>query len=102
MDTELIKRTSRTRYLNQVAKLSARESHLAKLVLTAQGGSWQVSPELIAFLTVEALGDTTVLLDMFDNPVTVNRQQLLAQCIDTYNTVMASWAATIETINEQR
>ena len=102
MDTDLIKRTSRIRYLNQAAKLTARESHLAQLILTTQGGSWQVSQELIAFLSVELLGDTTVLLDMFDNPVTVDRQQLLQECVATYTQVMKDWAATIETINEQR
>ena len=102
MDTDLIKRTSRTRYLNQAAKLTARESHTARLILTTQGGSWQVSQELIAFLSVTALGSTIVLLDMYDNPVTVNRDQLLRECIATYTTVMKSWAATIETINEQR
>jgi hypothetical protein len=102
MNVKLIKKTSRTRYLHQSAKLSAKENHLAKLILTTQGGSWQVNQELIAFLSIERLGEKIVLLDMFDNPITVNRLALLTECINTYTNVMSSWANALTIINDQR
>lgn len=102
MNINTIKKTSKTRYLHQSAKLSAKENHLAKLIIISHGGSWQVTQELIAFLSVEQLGKQIVLLDMFDNPITVNRLSLLTDCINTYTSVMTSWAETLITINNLR
>ncbi len=102
MNVNLIKKTSKTRYLHQSAKLSTKENHLAKLILTTQGGSWQVNQELIAFLSVEQFGETVILLDIYDNPVRVNRQQLFNEASSLYETVMTDWYHTVNKINNQR
>ena len=102
MNVNTIKKISKTRYLHQSAKLSTKENHLAKLILTTQNGSWQVNQELIAFLSVERFGETVILLDMYDNPVRVNRQHMFNLASDLYETVMNDWYRTVNTINNQR
>jgi hypothetical protein len=102
MTVELIKRTAKARYLHTVAKLTAKENHIAQLLLTAQGGTFRVTHELIAFLSITKLGDTVVILDIYDNPVKVDRKLLLASAIELYNSVMNSWATAVDEINKQR
>lgn len=102
MTVELIKRTAKARYLHSVAKLTAKENHQAQLLLTVQGGTFRVTCELIAFLSITKLGDTTVILDIYDNPIRVDRKLLLASAIELYNRVMDSWATAVDEINKQR
>lgn len=102
MTVELIKRTSRARYLHTAAKLTAKENHLAQLMITTQGGTFKITPELIAFLSVETLGDRVIILDVYDNPVSVDREQLLRDAIAQYHVVMESWARTVAQINNSR
>jgi hypothetical protein len=102
MNTETIKQTSRAKYLHSLAKLTAKENHTAQLLLTAQGGTFRVTPELIAFLSIKQLGATTVVLDIFENPIEVDRTSLLKEAITLYNTVMRSWHDTVTEINKKR
>ena len=102
MTVELIKQISKARYLHTVAKLTAKENHVAQLLLTAQGGSFRVTSELIAFLSITKLGDTVVILDIYDNPIKVDRKLLLATAIELYSSVMDSWATAVDEINKQR
>lgn len=102
MNIELIKKTSRTKYLHSLAKISAKENHESQLLIPLSGGVFRASPELIGFLSVEDLGDTVILLDIYENPINVNRLELLSLCINTYKTTMNSWFEVTEKINNQR
>ena len=102
MNTELITKVSRAKYLHTVAKLTNRDNHEAQLLITTQGGTFKITPELIAFLSTTGLGTTTYTLDIYDNPIKVVRKQLLADCIEQYNRVMESWWLANEEINKQR
>lgn len=102
MNIELIKKISRTKYLHSLAKISSKENHESQLLVPLAGGVFRVSPELIGFLSVEFLGDTVILLDIYENPINVNRLELLSLCISTYKTTMHSWLETTEKINNQR
>ena len=102
MNIETIKQTSRARYEHSTAKMSAKENHQAQLLLTAYGGTFRVTSELIAFLSVEHLGVKTIILDIFENPIQVDRVLMLHNCIDLYNLVMQSWLYTTNEINSKR
>ena len=101
MTVDLIKQTSRARYLHGVAKLTAKENHQARLLLTQSGGTFRVTPELISFLSIEKF-ETVVLLDIYDNPVKVNRENLFSVAVSLYNEVMEDWYHAVNTINNQR
>jgi hypothetical protein len=102
MNTETIKQTGRAKYLHSLAKLTAKENHTAQLLITAHGGTFRVTPELITFLSIDQLGATTVVLDIFENPIEVDRASLLKDAITLYNRVMQSWLATVTEINKKR
>jgi len=102
MTVELIKQTSRIRYLHSVAKLSAKENHTAKLLVTLQGGTFRVTQELIAFLSVKELGEEVIILDIYDTPVSVTRIKLLELAIECYQETMQSWLTVSEEINRSR
>jgi len=101
MNTDQIKQISKARYQYQLAKIAARENHESQLLITTAGTTIRVSAELIAFLSID-LGDTVVIIDIYDNPVRVDRETLLSKSIDVYKTVMSGWADTVEQINKQR
>ena len=101
MKPDQIKQISRARYQYQLAKLAAKENHTAQLLITTNGTTIRVTSELIAFLSVD-LGDESVVMDIYDNPVKVSRLDLLEQASTTYTQVMNSWADAVATINKQR
>jgi hypothetical protein len=101
MNVEQIKKTSKTKYLHHLARLNLHERYQAKLLVTLGGGSWRVTPELISFLS-SVDDEQVVLIDLYDNPCRVDRAKLLAQCTETYRTVMNDWYEANELINQQR
>lgn len=102
MNIELIKQTSKTKYLHSLAKISNKENHESRLLVTVSGGTFCSSPELISFLSITQMGDNVILLDIYENPISVNRLILLNMCIESYKAVMSSWLECSEKINGQR
>ena len=102
MNVEQIKQTSKTKYLHSLAKLAAKEKYQSRLVLISQGGSWRITPEFIGFLSVENLGEKIIIIDMYENPVLVDRNQLLTESTKLYADVMSEWLKDSEQINRQR
>jgi hypothetical protein len=101
MNTELIKQTTKIKYDHGVAKISAKENHQARLLLTQSGGTFRVTPELISFLSIDK-SETIILLDIYDNPIRVNRENLFSAAILLYEEVMTDWWNTVNKINNQR
>ena len=102
MNVEQIKTTSRLKYLHTLAKETASEKYLAKLTIPFNGGMWRVSIEMISFLKFQTKKDSVILLDIYQNPVKVDRKQMLDICERTYHEVMEEWFLEIEEINKQR
>ena len=93
MDTETLISEAKARFNHNSAKEYLREKYEAKLLVADQGGLWRADKETISFLTVmiNDWDDKVVMIDTFDNPVLVERSELLAKLKETYNTVMAEW-----------
>ena len=90
MDTKTLITEAKARFSHNSAKAQLKDKYDGKFIIAEQGGLWKASPELIAFLT--AMDDNFVIvIDNFDNPVQVNREQLLNVLKDTYNKVMLEW-----------
>lgn len=102
MNIDTIKKTSRAKYLHSLAKLSAKENHEAQLLLTLFGGTFRVTPDLIAFLSVEKLSEQTIILDIFETPILVDRVAMLDKSVELYTQVMQSWLETTAEINSKR
>jgi hypothetical protein len=90
MDTKTLISEAKARFNHNSAKAQLKDKYDGKFIIAEQGGLWKSSPELIAFLN--ALDDNfVVLIDNFNNPVQVNRDQLLTVLKDTYQKVMLEW-----------
>ena len=93
MDTKTLITDAKARFAHNSAKDYLKEKYNAKLLVAEQGGLWRADKETIAFLTVmiHDYDDRVVLIDTFDNPVLVERSELLTKLKDVYNNVMAEW-----------
>ena len=93
MDTKTLITDAKARFAHNSAKDYLKEKYNAKLLVAEQGGLWRADQETIAFLTVmiHDYDDRVVLMDTFDNPVLVERSELLTKLKDVYNNVMAEW-----------
>jgi hypothetical protein len=90
MDTKTLISEAKARFNHNSAKAQLKDKYDGKFIVAEQGGLWKATPELIAFLNT--LDDNfVILIDNFNNPVQVNRDQLLSILKDTYSKVMLDW-----------
>ena len=90
MDTKTLISEAKARFNHNSAKAQLKDKYDGRFIIAEQGGLWKASPELIAFLNV--LDDNfVILIDNFNNPVQVNRDQLLSVLKNTYSKVMLEW-----------
>jgi len=90
MDTKTLISEAKARFNHNSAKVQLKDKYDGKFIIAEQGGLWKATPELISFLN--SMDDNLiVLIDNFNNPVQVNRDQLLSVLKDTYQKVMLEW-----------
>jgi hypothetical protein len=90
MDTKTLISEAKARFNHNSAKAQLKDKYEGKFIVAEQGGLWKATPELIAFLN--SMNDNfIILIDNFNNPVQVNREQLLSVIKDTYQKVMLDW-----------
>ena len=90
MDTKSLVLAAKARFNHNSAKAYLKEKYDAKLLVADQGGLWKADQQTISSLT-SFHDEEVVLIDTFDNPVRVNRQNLLDKLTTTYNEVMNDW-----------
>ena len=71
MDTKTLIAEAKARFAHNSAKDYLREKYEAKLLVAEQGGLWKADLQTIAFLKSWQTSDEIVLIDTFDNPVTI-------------------------------
>lgn len=90
MDTTILIEEAKARFNHNSAKDYLKEKYKSKLTLADQGGLWKADLNLITFLSSYPT-ETVVLIDSFENPVKVNRKQLLDKLVEVYDAVMNEW-----------
>ena len=90
MDTKKLISDAKARFSHNSAKAYLKEKYNSKLLVAEQGGLWRACPETIAHLA-SFQSETLVLIDTFDNPVKVDRKELLSLLTTTYENVMNEW-----------
>jgi hypothetical protein len=101
MNTELLIAESKARFAHNSAKAYLKEKYKSKLIIADQGGLWEITPTLLTFLS-ESTSEKFVLLDLYENPVKVNRTELLAKAVNLYNEVMEEWHQEWKTLESKR
>ena len=101
MDTKTLIADAKARFNHNSAKAQLKDKYDGKFIVAEQGGLWKASPELIAVLT--AFDDNfIILIDNFDNPVEVKREDLLKVVKDTYQKVMLDWYKEWKEVESKR
>lgn len=90
MDTKTLITEAKARFNHNSAKAYLKDKYDSKLIIAVQGGLWRADQQTISFLN-SMVDNFIVVIDTFNNPVQVNRDQLLETLKDTYNTVMLEW-----------
>ena len=91
MDTKTLIAEAKARFAHNSAKDYLKEKYEAKLLVADQGGLWKADTQTISFLKSWQVTDNVVLIDTFNNPVKVDRIDLLMKLQDTYLKVMEEW-----------
>ena len=101
MDTKTLIAEAKARFNHNSAKAQLKDKYDGKFIIADQGGLWKATPELIAFLN--AVDDNfVVLIDNFDNPVQVKREDLLKVLKYTYQKTMLDWYKEWKEIESKR
>jgi len=101
MDTKQLINDAKARFKHNSAKQYLKDKYQAKLLVAYQGGLWKATPELLVFVD-NAGSEELILIDAYENPVKVNRQELLTLLRDTYNTVMIEWYNELKELENNR
>ena len=104
MDTNELVAYSRARFDHAMAKRVLKEKYQAKLTFAYNGGLWSAGPELINTLTasLETGQQGLVLLDLYDTPIRVDYQELLALARERWQEQMTAWLIEHEELSQQR
>lgn len=85
----------------QTNKHILREKIQTDLHVPYNSGLFKVTPELIAFLNSWD-SDELFLEDTYQNPIKINRKELLNKCREHYQMVMNAWHCQHEEIRRAR
>ena len=102
MDTDQIFQNSRARFEHAAAKKLLREKYQAKMLFAYRSGMWQAGPDLLAVLQSLRGRDQAVLLDLYENPISVDVAELSALVIERWQEQMQAWLHEHEHIKSQR
>lgn len=101
MDTQELVKDIKARFNINFQKEQLKEKYTAKLIVANQGGLWKVTPELITFVN-DCGTEYLVLIDEYQNPVKVKKEELLPVLVDTYLDVMEEWYNEFEKLKNNR
>lgn len=90
MDTKTLIIESKARFNHNSAKAYLQEKYSSKLLVAEQGGLWKADAETINILS-NFTTKKLVLIDTFNNPVEVDRKELLTKLKDIYTTTMKEY-----------
>jgi len=90
MDTKSLITEAKARFNHNSAKAYLKDKYDSKFIVADQNGLWRSNLEIINFLN--STSDTEVIIiDTFNNPVKVGRQDLLDKLRTVYKTTMEEW-----------
>ena len=91
MDTKTLLADAKARFNHNSAKAYLAEKYNAKLIVAEQHGLWKADAQTISMLSSLSDNESVILIDTFNNPVKVNRIELLDKLKAVYNTTMEQW-----------
>lgn len=90
MDTKTLIIESKARFNHNSAKAYLSEKYSSRLIIAEQGGLWKADADTINILS-NFTTKKIVLIDTHNNPVEVDRKELLNKLKSVYNDTMQEW-----------
>jgi hypothetical protein len=101
MDTKQLIADAKARFSHNSAKAYLKDKYKSKLTIASQGGLWNINPQLLSQLA-SSPAENLILLDSFENPIKVNRKDLLELLNNVYVTVMDDWHTEWKELENKR
>jgi hypothetical protein len=90
MHPDELKQQAQIAYNREIAKRNIQQQMQSRLTLQCQDGVFVVSSELINFLS-NWEDEELILLDSYQTPIKINREELLYKAKQRYREVMNEW-----------
>ena len=90
MDTKTLISEAKARFNHNSAKAYLKDKYDSKFIVADQNGLWRANLETINFLTATSDAEV-IIIDTFNNPVKVIRQELLDKLNTVYKITMEEW-----------
>jgi hypothetical protein len=90
MDTKSLITEAKARFNHNSAKAYLKDKYDSKFIVADQNGLWRANLETINFLTATSDAEV-IIIDTFNNPVKVIRQELLDKLNTVYKITMEEW-----------
>lgn len=101
MNTDDLVAHVRARFDHNTQKKILREKYEARMLFAHNGGMWRAGPELQTTL-LTCPDAEAVILDLYQNPIKVNTQELLAQSQQRWQEQMNAWLVEYEQLQTKR
>ncbi len=101
MNTEDLIKEAKARFHVNYQKIQLTEKYKGKLIFADQQGLWKADDKLFALLAC-LTNDEIILLDLYNNPVKVNRAILLEKAKSIYTETMLEWYSEFESLKNNR
>jgi len=102
MDTDQLISHARSRFDHAAAKRVLKEKYQAKMIFAHAGGMWRAGPELNTMIfTCGRMGEI-VLPDLYENPIRVDSNELMALSQERWNEQMNAWLVEYEELSKKR
>ena len=101
MSTENIVAHARARFDHATAKLVLKEKYQAKMLFAYNGGMFRAGPELQTTVLTCPEAEA-VILDLYENPVKIQPQELLALSQSRWQEQMNAWLVEYEELSKKR
>lgn len=90
----------RARFNHHQARCYLTEKYKNQLTIVSQGGTWTITPELLACL--KTLQEVIILEDDNGRPTKVNVSELYVEALETYNNIMNAWYEEFSEVENTR
>lgn len=99
MTTSTLVANARARFNHHESKQYLKEKYTNMLSVAYAGSMFKVDQTLITFL---GSSQHDIIVDIYDNPVKVNREEFTKLVNDTYNLVMTEWLEEYTNLSKVR
>ena len=93
--------TIKRRFDHEASRQALKEKYEAKLIFAHQGGMFRAGPELIVLLN-SLTQEEPVIVDLYDMPITVNKQTLLEETVERWQEQLNAWQVELAELSRER